>query len=176
MKAAALFLFLLVPASVEGQGPRHSIPMPPPDTLPLRSRLLDTLPEHGDLTLAFGGAMGGVGGILMGGLVGARLELAGGCTGDWCGFGGAVLGAAIGSTAVIPAAVHLANDQRGDYTADLAASVAALGGGIAISLIAQDARPMLLVPLAQIIGAVASEKRTSRRQERDASAPTREIR
>ncbi|HEU4829469.1 MAG TPA: hypothetical protein VFT04_09755 [Gemmatimonadales bacterium] len=162
MKAALVHLLLLLPASVEGQGVRHSFAPPAPDTAAPIRRLTDSLPRRDDLTLAFGGALGGIGGLLAGAFIGAQVERAGGCEyDDWCGFGGGLLGATIGSTVMIPAGVHLANDQRGDFGEGLVASAAALGGGIAISALVHDARPLLLIPIAQIISAVAVEKRTS---------------
>ena len=162
MKWAVLLVVLFLPAALSAQGARHAFSPPPPESGPPLSRAADSTAGRSDLTLAFSGAMGGVAGILLGGLVGARLEMAGGCRGDWCGFGGALLGAAVGSTVLIPAAVHFGNDQAGDFGAGLAASAAALGAGVAISLISQDGQPMLIVPVAQIIGAVAAERRTSR--------------
>jgi hypothetical protein len=162
MKWGVLLLALSLPASLSAQGARHSFVPPLPESARPSHTAVDSTAGRSDLTLAFSGAMGGVGGILLGGLVGARLEMAGGCRGDWCGFGGALLGAAIGSTVLIPAAVHFGNDQAGDFGAGLAASAAALGAGVALALISQDGHPMLIVPVAQIIGAVAVERRTSR--------------
>ena len=168
MKRAAVLLALSLPAGLEAQGSRHSFAPPVGQHMPM-NRFVDSVAPPGDLTLAFGGAMGGIGGLLAGGFLGARLEMAGGCEGDaWCGFGGGILGAAIGSAVMIPVAVHLANDQRGSLGAGLGASVAALAGGIAVSLIAQDGQPLLLVPIAQVIGAVAAERRTSREKAEDA--------
>lgn len=167
MKRAALLLALSLPACLEAQGTRHSFAPRVGQQLTM-NRFVDSVTPPCDLTLAFGGAMGGIGGLLTGGFLGARLEMAGGCEGDeWCGFGGGILGAAIGSAVMIPVAVHLANDRRGSLTAGLGASVAALAGGVAISLVAQDAQPLLLVPIAQVIGAVAAEKRTSRDEAED---------
>ena len=166
MRPAALLLVLALPAALHAQGARHSFDPPAAGRQTPIQAFGDSSRLRSDLTLAFGGAMGGISGLLAGGFLGARLEMAGGCRGnEWCGFGGAVLGAAIGTTIMIPAAVHLANEQRGSFGSDLAASAAALGGGLAIALVTQDAEPMLLVPLAQIIGAVAVEKRTSRARE-----------
>lgn len=162
MKPAALLLSLALPSALHAQGTRHAfVPAGPPAEAPLRS-VVDPLPARSDLTLAFGGVMSGIGGLLAGGFIGARLEMAGGCSGDWCGLGGALLGAAVGSTIMIPAGVHLANDQRGSFATGLGASAVALGAGTILSLMTQDGRPMLLVPVAQIIGAVAAERRSSR--------------
>lgn len=160
MKPAVLLMACGLPAALQAQGARHSLIPPAVVHGQPTYTLRDSAAGHSDLTLAFGGAIGAVSGLVAGGFIGARLEMAGGCEGDeWCGFGGALLGAAIGSTIMIPAAVHLANDQRGSFTRGLAASAAALGGGIAISLLIQDARPVLLIPVAQVIGVVSAERR-----------------
>jgi hypothetical protein len=163
MKPAVFLIAFGLPAALQAQGARHSlVPAAAQHGQPTYA-FSDSAAGHGELTLAFGGAMGAVSGLVAGGFIGARLEMAGGCEGDeWCGFGGALLGAAIGSTIMIPAAVHLANDQRGSFTSGLAVSAAALGGGIVISLFMHDAHPVLLIPVAQIIGAVSAERRTSR--------------
>lgn len=163
MKATALLLLLLFPGSLAGQGVRHSfLPPDPVPAAPMRT-LTDSLPRRDDLTLAFGGALGGIGGLVAGAIIGVQVERASGCVeyDDWCGIGGGLLGATIGSTVMIPAGVHLANDQRGNLGEGLVASAAALGGGIAIAALVDDSRPLLLIPIAQIIGAVATEKRTS---------------
>jgi hypothetical protein len=169
MKATAILLALRLPASLEGQGPRHAIRPPAAGDLPLQAALVDSTPGRDDLTLAFGGVIGAIGGLLAGGFIGARIELAGGCSGEWCGFSGGLLGAAIGSTVMIPVGVHFSNDERGDLEQVLGASGFALAGGIAFALVTQDATPLLLIPMAQIISAVAVEKRTS--PERSAQAP-----
>ena len=163
MKVTAVLLALLFPGLLHGQGPRHAIPAPASGHLPLQPELVDARPERHELTLAFGGAMGGVTGLIAGGFIGARIELAGGCDGEWCGFSGGLLGAAIGSAVMIPVGVHLANDARGDLSRSVAASGLALAGGVALVLLTQEEKPLLLIPLAQIIGAVAIERRTSRR-------------
>lgn len=161
MKLVPVLLALLVPATLAGQGPRHFTSPAVVTDRPIRSALGDSVPPRHELALAFAGAMGGFGGLVAGAYVGARIETAGGCSHEWCGWTGAILGAAIGTTVMIPAVVHLANDQRGDLIEGIASSVAALAGGIAISLLMQDPQPLLVVPVAQIIGAVATEKRTS---------------
>ena len=175
MKRAALLLALVLPAALDAQGPRHAFTAPAEEPGPMNV-LADSIAPPSDLTLAFGGVLGGVGGLIAGGFIGAQLEMAGGCHGDhWCGFGGGILGAAIGSAVMIPAAVHLANGRRGSFAAGLGASVAALAGGVAISLVVQDAQPLLLVPVAQIIGAVAVERRTSRGKISDAHQADQEF-
>lgn len=163
MKATAVLLAMLLPASLQGQGPRHAVRTPASGDLPLQPALVDSRPERHDLTLAFGGAMGGLTGLIAGGFLGARIELAGGCSGEWCGFSGGLLGAAIGSSVMIPVGVHVANDGRGDLSQSVGASGLALAGGVALALLTQDEKPLLLIPLAQIIGSVAMERRSSRR-------------
>jgi hypothetical protein len=162
MKVTAVLLPLLFPALLHGQGPRHAVQAPASGNLPLQPALVDSRPERHDLTLAFGGAMGGLTGLMAGGFLGARIELAGGCSGEWCGFSGALLGAAIGSSIMIPVGVHLANDGRGDLSQSVAVSGFALAGGVALALLTQEEKPLLLIPLAQIIGSIAMERRTSR--------------
>lgn len=170
VNSAVLLVALALPAALHAQGTRHSFVSQTAEQGAPMNVLRDPGAPHSDLALAFGGALGGIGGVIAGGYLGAQLEMAGGCRGDeWCGLGGAVLGAAIGSTVMIPAAVHLTNDKRGSLQASLAASAAALGGGVLISLVTQEAQSLLLVPLGQIFAAVATERRTS--NGRKANAP-----
>ena len=161
MKLLPLLLTIVVPATLTAQGPRHFAPPAAATDRPLTVARCDSLPQRDELALAFAGAMGGFGGLVAGAWVGARIETAGGCSHEWCGWSGALLGAAIGTTVMIPVVVHLANDQRGDLIEGIASSAAALAGGVAISLLTQDPHPLLVIPVAQIIGAVATEKRTS---------------
>src|SRR5690606_7153499 len=74
--------------------------------------------------------------------------------------GGGLLGAALGTTFMVPVGVHLANNQRGNLGQGIAASGFTLAAGIGFSMLINDARPMLLVPLAQIISSIATERRT----------------
>lgn len=161
MKAPALLLACLLPASLAGQGPRFSISLPVSEESSL-APAIDSVPPANELHLAFGGILAGMSGLVAGGFLGAQLERSGGCTDAWCGFEGGLIGAAIGSTVMVPIGVHLSNDRRGDLFRGFGASAAALAGGVAVSLVLRDGTPMLLVPFAQVIGAVVAERRTSR--------------
>ena len=161
MRTAALLFAFLIPTPLHAQGPRHSISPPAPATSAF-AQAIDSMPARDDLTLAFGGALAGISGLVAGAFIGAHLERAGGCSGDWCGLGGGLVGAAIGTTMMIPVGVHLSNDERGNLSQGLSASALALAGGMAMTLIIQDGTPMLFVPIAQIMVAVAAERRTER--------------
>ncbi|HLS48275.1 MAG TPA: hypothetical protein VK012_07125 [Gemmatimonadales bacterium] len=155
-----LFL-LLAPLTLSAQGPRHSFPATLPSVTPISGGLPDTLRPQHDLALAMGGLLAGTTGLVLGAYAGAALEQSTGCAGDdWCGLGGGLLGAALGTTFMVPVGVHLANNQRGNLGQGIAASGFTLAAGIGFSMLINDARPMLLVPLAQIISSIATERRT----------------
>lgn len=120
-----------------------------------------SMPKDG-LTLGFAGLVGAVGGIAVGGLVGSQIASCNEFDDEFCGLAGGVAGAAIASTFTIPLAVHLANQSRGSYGYSLAASGLIAGVGWALAYAGDEAAPILLAPLVQIISSVIIERRTTR--------------
>jgi hypothetical protein len=163
MRRLLLAVALILPAPLGAQGPRHATLPAAPNPSQLLTRV-DSGPSPDDLGLALAGTLAGIGGLVAGGYIGMAIERSGGCSGDWCGFGGALLGGAVGMTIAIPAGVHMANGSRGDFGQAAAASGLALAGGILVSAMMQDATPILFVPIMQVVGAIAAERRASRMQ------------
>jgi hypothetical protein len=125
---------------------------------------VDTAASPDELSLALGGVLAFFPGAVVGGFVGAGIEKAGGCDGDWCGLGGGLIGATAGTAVSIPLGVHLTNRRRGrlDRSILAAAGVAAAGWAAAFAL--DDGRPVLLIPFAQLVAAVAVERATTSRR------------
>jgi len=101
------------------------LPICEPDTPPLSAGRVT-----GEAML--GGALG-VGGAFAGAMIGYELT-SGGCKGeDWCGFGGFLIGGAIGGTIAVPLGVYIVGSY-GDQTGSLAATVggAVLGAAVGI--------------------------------------------
>jgi hypothetical protein len=110
--------------------------------------------------MAFGGLLAGISGIVAGGFTGAVIDRGNGC-GEWCGFLGALYGAAAGSAVMVPVGVHLTNRRRGDLGRGIVYSLGATAVGIALAHAAEDGTPILLIPLAQIVVSVAAETATT---------------
>src|SRR5690606_11432912 len=105
-----------------------------PPAAPISGSLPDSIRgARDDLSLAMGGLLAGTTGLVLGAYAGAALEQSTGCAGDWCGLGGGLVGAALGSTLMVPIGVHLANDQRGNLGQSVAASGFALAAGLGFS-------------------------------------------
>jgi hypothetical protein len=124
--------------------------------------LPDTTPRTpGDFVRpVLGGVLGAAVGFLVGGTVGGRLENRfAPCHCDDPGLAGFIYGAAGGMTLTIPLGVHLFGGSRGRLRDALAGSL--LGGALTISIAAMsgDAEVLLLVPVADLVGALAGEMR-----------------
>jgi hypothetical protein len=66
--------------------------------------------------------------------------------------------ATAGVTIGIPTGVHLANSRRGSYLKGLLGSTAIAAAGWGVAALADDARWLLAIPVAQITGAVLIER------------------
>lgn len=123
------------------------------------------------VTLVFGGITGGALGLLGGGAAGYFLETAVfQCqSAEFCGFGGLLLGAAIGEVVLLPYGVHQANRSRGRYAPALATSVIIGVLGLAVASQSGEAAPTVLfsIPAAQLLAAIAVERDTERKRRRD---------
>lgn len=113
-----------------------------------------------------GGVLGGMVGLVAGGYAGFRVETAGGCRpyDDFCGFGGAIVGAALGESIGMGTGVWLGGGRRGSG----GAIFASLGLGVVGVLGAAATGGALLpvVPIAQLIGAVVVDRNAAERKTR----------
>jgi hypothetical protein len=155
----ALFALLLfcAAAPVRAQGPRLATFV----TLPLEGVPVRALPEPregrpDELGMGLGGLMTGLVGIVLGAYAGAAIDRANGCS-EWCGLVGGLAGATVGTTVMIPVGVHLSNGQRGSFGRDVAWSALVAAGGWGLALATENGTPLILIPFAQIVAAVASE-------------------
>ena len=171
MRPALLTLSAAVLLAPAGRAQRQTAPFPthPAPLLLAPRRAGPALPvasadsSRDAIRLVMGGLGLGVVGVVLGGYAGARIEENGGCAGDdFCGLAGAVVGATVGETILLPAGVHLANDQRGSYALDVgAAALAGLGGWI-LTVATNDGTFLLAIPAGQLIAAVLVEWRSAR--------------
>lgn len=111
--------------------------------------------------------------LAIGGLVGGGLGLAGGLVAGWlvdgppeedcivyCVSPGMAVGALAGEALGIAAGVHLANGRHGSLLLGTAASTGILTLGLLTGL--ESPGVVLLIPLSQIVGAIAVERSTQR--------------
>lgn len=170
MRHALLTLSAVVLLAPAARAQRQAAPFPTrPAPLLLAPRRAGVSPlanpdnNRDALRLVMGGLGLGVVGVFLGGYAGARIEENGGCAyDDFCGLAGAVVGATVGETILLPAGVHLANDQRGSYALDVgAAALAGLGGWI-LTFATNDGTFLLAIPAGQLIAAVLVERRSGR--------------
>ena len=160
-----LLAFLVAAVPARAQGPKFATF--PTVTLPEAPPIAVRMPRSArgrpdELGMALGGLLGAVPGVVAGAIVGYQVDRSDGCYGDeWCGLWGGLAGATIGSTLLIPAGVHLSNHRRGSYGAGVgwSAVVAVAGWTTAIAL--DSGTPLIILPFAQIVAAVAAEARST---------------
>ena len=112
------------------------------------------------------GLLTGAAGVLLGGLVGAAL---GGDTEDadsWVeGLQGAVIGATIGESLMLPIGVHFGNGRQGELLWSMPASLAIGVAGAALGREFESSGRswpvLILTPIAQLAAAIAIERHTS---------------
>lgn len=128
---------------------------PPPDVVRLR-------PPPSTSAMVATGVLFAAGGIMAGAVAGQSLER---CQpGDeFCGLGGAVLGALVGEVLMLPLGVHVSSD-RSSLAAKVRASWAVMLAGF-ITAAPTGGGSLLLVPPAQLWATIAVEKRAIRRAE-----------
>jgi hypothetical protein len=116
-----------------------------------------------DGAMVLGGLAGGVVGFFAGGYAGAA---AGGgdrvCGDDPCGFEEAIWGATAGVSTFIPLGVHLANGRRGNYGAELAASLVVGVAGLGLAYSSNSGVPLVLVPVGQLVTSMLIERAAAR--------------
>ncbi|HEV2733337.1 MAG TPA: hypothetical protein VGV85_00815 [Longimicrobiaceae bacterium] len=180
LAAALLALAAVAPAGAQHAAPplsalRVDAPGPAPiPYLPAPAPYAPALQENrrhvSDATLSLGGIAGGALGFFGGGLLGYGVETGlAGCEGEWCGFAGTIFGAAIGEVVMLPLGVHLANRSRGSYAPSLGMSLAVGLGGLVLASAAGASVPLVVpaIPAAQILAAIAVERRTAARKQRE---------
>ena len=134
----------------------------------------DSMEGAAPALLVLGGAAGGAVGLVGGAYVGYFLAAGpNGCgdpgnPDDWCGFGGALLGAVVGEVSMIPLGVHLANGRRGSYGPALLASTGVFAGGILLAAAVRDESGILFwsIPAGQIAASMYVERATARKRQR----------
>lgn len=120
------------------------------------------------LVLGLVGIGASAAGMLGGFAVGPEVGCDASGSNEFCALGGALIGAAVGTTLTTPLAVHLANGGRGSWFLDQAASLgyAALAVGIVAALPDEGDHVgrgivALSIPLGQTVASVAVEKATA---------------
>jgi hypothetical protein len=118
--------------------------------------------------LVAGGLLAGAAGFFGGALAGAALTE---CEveDDYCVLGGAIVGAGIGESLLMPVGVHVGDAGRGDLAPGMLASAAIGAAGLAglyISDFDPPAAPVIVVvaPLAQLLATIAIERSTADRR------------
>ncbi len=75
------------------------------------------------------------GGAIAGGFIGYNIETGNGCTGDWCGLGGLAVGGLVGAALAAPVGVYLVgstNDTTGSFGAALGGSALGTLAGLGV--------------------------------------------
>lgn len=101
-------------------------------------------------------------GLVVGGFIGARVELAGGTTSEDPGLDGFVFGALVGTALLTPLLTHAFAGRRGNLMLDVLAVAAATGGLTALAARSDRGLVVLTIPLGQIVAAVVTEVTTAR--------------
>jgi|SRR5690349_12051588 len=163
---AACAAILLRGAPLPAQGLAAPLPSSPAPTLLRRTDPRPLHPSTADsnadaVRLVMGGLGLGIVGVVLGGYAGAKIEERGGCSGeDFCGLGGAFVGATVGETLLLPAGVHLANNARGSYPVAVGAASVAAALAWALTVGTQNGLFLLAIPAGQMVAAVLVELRT----------------
>lgn len=120
------------------------------------------------LVLGLVGVGASAAGMLAGFAIGPEVGCDGSGSDEFCALGGALMGAAIGTTVTTPLAVHLANGRRGSWVLDQVASIGygALALGV-VAILPDDGDDVgqgivaLSIPLGQTVASVTVEKATA---------------
>ena len=167
---AAAWCLLLGPASLSahttaghGSLDLHARTVFPSSALRLSTDLTNSRQQRGDKTggMVLAGLAGGAVGIGVGALIGAGIEQSSShCQGEeFCGLGGALIGASVGEAVFLPLGVHLAGGRRGNFAVEVAASVGIAAVGYGVALATNVPHPLIAVPIVQLIVAIRGENR-----------------
>jgi len=112
-----------------------------------------------------GAVTGWTGGLFLGAWVGGEIEMAYyPCHCEDPGLGGALLGAFVGTTLLTPVLTHVMGGRQGSLKADLLVTALASAGLVAMATTTDDSgAPLLVLPLAQVLSAILTERHTARR-------------
>lgn len=159
MRFILAWIVLLFPAGLAAQGPRRP-PLVTADPLLQVGLLPDSIFRRpNEFGMGLGGLLGGVAGLVAGAYAGSAIDRAGGCVGEeWCGLTGGLIGATAGTASMIPLGVHLSNGRRGNYGSAMAYSLLSAAAGWGAAYATQEAAPLILIPIAQLIVSIAVEK------------------
>ena len=154
---AARQLHLADPGSIPDMTRAASDVAPPADTLPAVRR------AGSPMGTIVGGVIGGAAGALLGVAIAAQSTQ--GCQGEYCGFGEALLGFALGESVGLGVGAHIGSGSRrpGNLALTTVTSVGILMGGAFMAVgLSQNGASVVMLPLTpalQLVAAVAIECR-----------------
>jgi hypothetical protein len=137
---------------------RDTVPSWTPPGAAYRDTAATRHPDAGGMVVAgvTAGAVGLFAGAYAGGALGGGNRI---CGDDPCGLEGALWGAVLGESVVLPLGVHLAGGRRGNYGTELVTSVVIATGGVLLAYASGSGIPLLAVPIAQLASGIAIEAR-----------------
>jgi hypothetical protein len=156
MRAAIVFWTVLLasPITLFAQRWADSAATPQEDTTSIVNRSTPT--EPGALFLV--GVAGMLTGAFGGGLIGTEIDNDSGLDNAE----GALIGGLVGTTVLIPTAVHLANHSRGNLGRSVLMSTLFGGALLGLAVASERAEFVLAIPFVQIFTAMAVERDTSK--------------
>ena len=113
-------------------------------------------------TLALAGTAGMLTGAFGGGLIGSLIDPDGGLDDAE----GAVIGGLVGTTLLIPTAVHLANRSQGNLGRSILISTLVGGALLGVGLAAESGEIILAIPFVQLLTSALIEQKTGSRPSR----------
>ncbi len=152
-------MLLIAVQPLEAQGPRLEHRFPASSARPTLQQKPASIPG-----MAAGGLVAGALGFVAFGLAGAVFNESKTQASDplvaWSGF---VVGAAVGTTVMLPLGVHLVNRRQGNYGLELLAAIGIAAVGIGATAAAEEMAIVFLpaIPVAQLVTAIAIERSAS---------------
>jgi hypothetical protein len=152
MRTATVFwtLLLVWPMSLSAQRGADSAATERKDTIGVAGQIRS--PDTGTLFLA--GMAGMVTGAFGGGLIGTEID----SSTDLDDADGAIIGGLVGTTLLIPTAVHLANHSRGRLGRSILVSTLVGGALLGLGVAAESGEIILAIPFVQLITSITIEK------------------
>ena len=163
-RGVAPALVLLLACSAMAGGPAAADAQETARPAPVVATVPDSLRDHTP-GIVTGALLGTMGGGLGGALLGYQFETgSSSCGGDYCGLGGFLLGAAVGSTLMTPILAHAMGGKRGDLSAGILVTALASVAIVGVSTQSDALLGVLWItfPLTHVLTAVLMEKRTAR--------------
>lgn len=112
---------------------------------------------------AIGGLLAGAAGFFMGGYLGANALCGTDNADEFCSFVGFFWGGAAGESLLLPIGVHHLAGGHGSLAAEILASTLIGAAGMAVAFKANDAKPLLVVPILQLAAVMTMERAAARR-------------